>query len=182
MALATLTRTGRAAIAAALANETLYLAWGGGDPAWDAAADPQQEAAVALPSLIDATGLVAEVGRRIVSSVGFVTPDVTGSIVIPVSQGADGEVQEARYNPSPTPTPYLHVLTNFDFADAANAVIREMGVFMGGSPQPDLPPGQRYFLPDEMADRGLLLAAQIILPSINRSPNVRQSVEFVLPI
>ncbi|HZF61925.1 MAG TPA: hypothetical protein VEZ52_09930 [Desulfovibrio sp.] len=175
MALATLTKTGRAAIAAAITNEKLYLAWGSGNEAWDA---PD----AVLPSLIDATGLVAEVGRRIVSSVGFVTPDDSGGIVIPVSQGANGEVQEARYSPSATPTPYLYVLTNFDFADAANAVIREMGIFMGGSPVEGLPPGQRYFLPAEIANPGLLMAAQIILPSINRSPSVRQSVEFVLPI
>ena len=175
MALATLTKTGRAAIAAAIANEQLYLAWGTGNDAWD-------DAGAILPSLINATGLVAEVGRRIVSSVGFVTPDDAGGIVIPVSQGASGEVQEARYKPSATPTPYLYVLTNFDFADAANAVIREMGVFMGGSPIEGLPPGQRYFLPAEIANPGLLLATQIIIPSINRSPSVRQSVEFVLPI
>lgn len=175
MALATLTKTGRAAIAAAIANEQLYLAWGTGNDAWD-------DAGAVLPSLINATGLVAEVGRRIVSSVGFVTPDDAGGIVIPVSQGASGEVQEARYKPSTTPTPYLYVLTNFDFADAANAVIREMGVFMGGSPVEGLPPGQRYFLPAEIANPGLLLATQIIIPSINRSPSVRQSVEFVLPI
>ena len=74
------------------------------------------------------------------------------------------------------------MLTNFDFADAANAVIREMGIFMGGSPVEGLPPGQRYFLPAQIANPGLLMAAQIILPSINRSPSVRQSVEFVLPI
>lgn len=175
MALATLTKTGRAAIAAAISNEKLYLAWGSGNPSWD-------EPGAVLPSLINATGLVAEVGRRIVSSVGFVTPDDAGGIVIPVSQGANGEVQEARYRTSSTPTPYLYVLTNFDFADAANAVIREMGIFMGGSPIEGLPPGQRYFLPAEIANPGLLMAAQIILPSINRSPSVRQSVEFVLPI
>lgn len=175
MALATLTKTGRAAIAAAMANEQLYLAWGSGDEAWD------QDGAT-LPSLVEATALAAEVGRRIVSSIGFVTPDDAGGIVIPVSQGANGEVQEARYTVSATPTPYLYVLTNFDFADAANAVIREMGVFMGGAPVSGLPAGQRYFLPAEVADPGLLLAAQIIIPSINRSPSVRQSVEFVLPI
>lgn len=175
MALATLTKTGRAAIASAIANEKLYLAWGTGNDVWD-------DAGAVLPSLINATGLVAEVGRRIVSSVGFVTPDDAGGIVIPVSQGASGEVQEARYKPSTTPTPYLYVLTNFDFADAANAVIREMGIFMGGSPVEGLPPGQRYFLPAEIANPGLLLATQIIIPSINRSPSVRQSVEFVLPI
>ncbi|WP_394027473.1 hypothetical protein [Desulfovibrio falkowii] len=175
MALATLTKSGRAAIAAAIANEKLYLAWGSGDVSWD-------EEGATLPSLVNATALVAEVGRRIVSSVGFVTPDDAGGIVVPVSQGASGEVQEVRYKTSTTPTPYLYVLTNFDFADAANAVIREMGVFMGGSPVEGVPPGQRYFLPAEIADPGLLLAAQIIIPSINRSPSVRQSVEFVLPI
>ena len=175
MALATLTKTGRAAIAAAVANEKLYLAWGSGNTSWD-------EEGATLPSLVNATALTAEVGRRIVSSVGFVTPDDAGGIVIPVGQTAEGDVQEARYGLSATPTPYLYVLTNFNFSDAANAVIREMGVFMGGSPVEGLPPGQRYFLPAEIADPGLLLAAQIIIPSINRSPSVRQSVEFVLPI
>lgn len=175
MALATLTKTGRAAIAAAVANEKLYLAWGSGDASWD-------DEGATLPSLVNATALIAEVGRRVVSTVGFAAPDDSGSIVIPVSQGTNGDVQEARYSPSVTPTPYLYVLTKFDFADAANAVIREMGVFMGGSPVEGMPPGQRYFLPAEIADPGLLLAAQIIIPSINRSPSVRQSVEFVLPI
>jgi hypothetical protein len=46
-----------------------------------------------------------------------------------------------------------------------------------------LPPGQQYFIPAEIENPGLLLAAQIILPRINRSPSVRQTVvEFVLPI
>ena len=98
MALATLTKTGRAAIAAAIANEKLYLAWGRGSESWD-------EEGATLPSLVNATSLVAEVGRRIVSSVGFVTPDDAGGIVIPVSHGADDEVQEARYRTSVTPTP-----------------------------------------------------------------------------
>ena len=81
MALATLTKTGRAAIAAAIANEKLYLAWGSGNTSWD-------EEGATLPSLVNATALTAEVGRRIVSSVGFATPDDAGGIVIPVSQGA----------------------------------------------------------------------------------------------
>mgnify|MGYP006878107641 FL=1 len=45
-----------------------------------------------------------------------------------------------------------------------------------------LPEGQRYFTPADLKSPGLLLAAQIILPRINRSPSVRQTVEFVLPI
>ncbi len=175
MSLATLTKIGRAAIAASIANEPLYLAWGSGDTAWD-------EEGATLPSLVTATALTAEVGRRIVSSVGFVTPDDAGGIVIPVSQGPNGDVQEARYKVVSSPTPYLYCLTNFDFADAANVVIREMGVFMGGTIKEGLPPGQMYFSPSEIDDPGMLLAAQIIAPAINRSPSVRQSVEFVLPI
>jgi hypothetical protein len=57
-----------------------------------------------------------------------------------------------------------------------------MGVFMDTRFVEGLPPGQQYFTPAEIADSGLLLAAQIILPRINRSPSVRQTVEFVLPI
>ena len=176
MALATLTHTGRAAIAKAIASQKLYLGWGSGEAAWDA---PD----AVLPSLVTATQLYHEVGRRLVSTVGFVTPDENGGIVIPVTSGALGtEVHEARYTFSTTPTPYLYCLTNFDFADAANVTIREMGVFMGGSFKPDCPIGQRYFLPGDIVDPGLLLAVQIIKPAIARSASVRQAVEFVLPI
>jgi hypothetical protein len=45
-----------------------------------------------------------------------------------------------------------------------------------------LPPGQRYFAPPEIADPGLILAAQIFTPAINRSPSVRQVIDFVMPL
>lgn len=35
--MATLTHSGRAALAAALAAQTLHFAWGTGDPAWESA-------------------------------------------------------------------------------------------------------------------------------------------------
>ena len=57
-----------------------------------------------------------------------------------------------------------------------------MGLYMDTVVKADLPPGQRYFKPDELDDPGLLLAAQIITPPINRSPSVRQSIEFVIAI
>ncbi|MDR2056131.1 MAG: phage tail protein [Desulfovibrio sp.] len=177
MALATLTHVGRAAIALAISGRPLHLAWGGGVPAWDG---PEAE----LPSLVDATALASELGRRAPDTVAFVEPDEAGEIVIPVTIGGEGAVQEARYSLATdgTPTPFLYMRVNFDYADAGNAVIREMGVFMDTEFVDELPPGQRYFLPGDIADPGLLLAAQIIVPSINRSPSVRQTVEFVLPI
>lgn len=177
MALATLTHTGRAAIALALSKRPLHLAWGSGDAAWDA---PD----AAIPSLIDATALAHELGRRTPNKIGFVTPDEAGDIIIPVSAGAEGAVQEARYRlvADGSPTPFLYVQTHYNYADASNAVIREMGVFMDTELVDGLPEGQRYFTPAELKNPGLLLAAQIILPPINRSPSVRQTVEFVLPI
>lgn len=175
MSLATLTKTGRAAIAKALASRPLHLAWGSGNAAWDAA-DAE------LPSLVNATALVNELGRRTPASVGFVEPDDEGDIVIPVATGAGGEVQEARYKPVTGPSPYLYVRTNYNFGDASNAVIREIGVFMDTRLKDDLPAGQRYFTPDDLENPGLLVAAQIISPAINRSPSVRQTIEFVLPI
>ena len=175
MSLATLTKTGRAAIALALSARPIHLAWGSGNPEWDA-----EEAD--LPSLVNATALVNELGRRTPATIGFVEPDDEGDIVIPVATGAGGEVQEARYNSVTGPSPYLYVRTNYNFEDASNAVIREIGVFMDTELKEDLPPGQRYFTPDNLKSPGLLVAAQIIVPPINRSPSVRQTIEFVLPI
>ena len=80
------------------------------------------------------------------------------------------------------PSPYLNPRTNSTFEDASNAVIRGIGVFMVKEQTDDLPPGQRYFTPGDLKSPGLLVAVQIIRPAINRSPSVRQTIEFVLPI
>lgn len=173
--LATLTKSGRAAIASAIAARPLHLAWGSGLQEWD-------EEGFALPSLVEATALTNEVGRRAVTRVGFVDPDNEGDIVVPVGINPDGSVQSARYRQTEEVTPFLYVRVNYEFADASSAVIRELGVFMDTAVDPSLPPGQTYFTPAEIANPGRLLAAQIILPAINRSPSVRQTIEFVLPI
>lgn len=175
MSLATLTTSGRAAIAKAIADQTIHLAWGSGSASWDGGT---------LPSVVSMTQLVNEVGRRIPTTIGYVTPDEAGDIVIPIVAGGEGAVEEARYSlvTGGNPTPYLYIKTNFDYSDASNVTIREMGVFMGGEVQAGLPEGQRYFLPSQVTDKGILLAAQIVVPIIERSPSVRQSVEFVLPI
>ena len=160
--LATLTKTGRAAIAKAISVRPLHLAWGTGDPAWDA------DGAV-LPSLVDSAALACEVGRRTVSSVGFVEPDAAGGIVIPVGIEPDGTVEEARYKQVEGLSPYLYVRVNYDFNDANNAVIREMGVFMDTETKPELPAGQQYFTPSELASPGMLLAARMMRSSVASS-------------
>ena len=162
MSLATLTKTGRAAIALALSSRPIHLAWGSGDAAWD-------EEDAQLPSLVNATALVNELGRRTPATIGFVEPDDEGDIVIPVATGADGEVQEARYKSVTGPSPYLYVRVNYNFSDVSNAIIRELGVFMDTRLKEGLPPGQRYFLPADLEDPGLLVAAQIFQPPDRKS-------------
>lgn len=176
MALATLTKSGRAAIAAAIAARPLHLAWGIGLEEWDAMTDEE------LPSLVERTELFNEIGRRVSSWTGFAEPDEKGGIVVPTGTLPDGSVEVARYRQCEEPTPYLFFRINYDFADASNAVIRELGIFMDTETLADLPPGQMYFLPAELQNTGRLLAAQILRPSILRSPAVRQTIEFVLPL
>lgn len=180
MQIATLVDQGRAGIAFAISQRPLHIAWGVGDPAWEGAGDLT---AITLPSLMKWTSLTAEVGRRSPTILGFVEPDLDGEIVIPVAVGTDGNVQERRYRRAiPGPTKFLYMKANYEYSDAANVIIREAGVFMDTVVNPDLPPGQRYFTPAEVVSPGLLLAAQIISPSITRSPAIRQFIEFVIPI
>jgi hypothetical protein len=163
-------------MASALVEQPLHIAWGSGDPAWDDLLDAE------LPALSGATALVSELGRRTPVSVGFVEPDEAGSIVIPIGLASGGVVQYARYSQVSYTTPYLYVRCNFDNGDAQNMTIREMAMFGGTVVKPDLPPGQQYFTPDDLQDAGLLIAVEIMRPSFARSPSVRESYEFVLPI
>lgn len=179
--LATLTMSGRAAIAAAIAARPLHMAWGTGMEAWDNADVTD------LPSFVDRDALFSEIGRRRVSTVGFVTPDEQGGIVVPTAVQIDPETGErttvlARYRQVTEATPYLYVRVNYDFSDGMNQYIRELGLFMDTETAPELPDGQMYFKPNELANPGFLLAAQILDAPKYRSPSERQTIEFVLPI
>jgi hypothetical protein len=174
--MATLTHSGRAAIAHAIASRPLHAAWGSGQDGWDGLADD------ALPSLVERDALFNEIGRRALSSLGFVVPDPEGGITVPVGEYPDGSVELARYRQVEYPTPYLYMRVNYDFADASNAVVREIAVMMDTVVKEDLPPGQMYFHPDQIEDQGKMLAMQIQRPTLQRSPAVRQTLEFVLPI
>lgn len=214
---ATLTKSGRAAIAATIAQRPIFLGWGTGEEGWDSMADPD------LPQLQDCKKLFCEIGRRRASVVGFCEPvedggdssdeigdtgadggtegegetgdeaaarasaAVTiqqddGDIVVPTGTAADGSVETVRYRLKAEPTPYLYIRVNFDFGDAPNDVIREIGIFLNAEPKAGLPAGQMYFVPEEIEKPGELLAMQIVRPKILRSPSVRQILELVLPI
>lgn len=176
MATSTLTNRGRAVLARALSLLPLHLGWGTGDPAWDELAESE------LPSLVNATALTSEIGRRKVSSVSFVEQDDAGDIVIPVEVRPSGEVEVVRYKRVQDITPNLYISVSYDHADAANATIREVALFAETETAAGLPPGQLYFTPDEIASPGNIIAAQILKPVLLRSPSNREIMEFVLPI
>lgn len=172
--IATITQLGRAAMAKAIAKCTLHIAWGSGMDAWD---EPGAE----IPSYINASSLVTEVGRRIPAIVGFVTPDDAGGIIIPVGQNAEGKVLTARYRMADEPTPYLYFRADYDFDDAQNAIIREVGVYVDPVVKEGLPSGQMYFTPSQIEQPGLLFCAQRI-DTILRSASQQQSIQFVQAI
>lgn len=163
-------------MAAAVKAQALHVAWGSGDPAWDDMGDSD------LPGLVGYKALVNELGRRVPAVVGFVEPDDNGPIVIPIGEDGQGNVQYARYRQVDEASAWLYVRCNFENPDASNAIIREMGLFGGTVVDPDLPPGQHYFTPGQIKNPGFLVAMEIVRPRFERSPSVRESYEFVLPV
>lgn len=171
--MAILTASGRTAIAASIAAQPIHFAWGSGSPSWDVTHVAED---------VNATGLVTEIGRRLVTSVQYVNPDNSGSIVVPVFNDASGNSISKSFSLSTVPTPNLYMRFNFDFTDAPIATIREVAIFVGTIVATGLPVGQLYFTPDQLVSHGTLLALENLIENIQRSPNSRQSFEFVLTI
>lgn len=156
-----LNTSGRAAFAQAFANETLHLAWGSGDPAWDTTLEP--------PSTGD-TDLVAELGRRQLTQIAYVSPDDQGEIEFPTQ----------NYTLSTSSTRQLYLRCNFDFSDASTATIREVGLFMGTVPATGHE-NDAYLDVADVADPGILVLEDRFA-GIERSPTNREVFEFVITI
>ena len=166
--MATLTESGRIALAAAVKAKAIHLAWGSGLPEWDAT--PPIES----PSI---AALTTEVGRRVAGLVEYVVPDPAGTLIVPVFNGSS---VPQKFSLSAPPTKYLYMAFQFAVTDAPAETIREAGVFVDtvttGSE------GQTYFIPAEVADPGMLLAVECLSPKIIRSGSTRKLFEFVLSL
>ena len=111
------------------------------------------------------------VGKRLgVKAYGGETVSA-GSIIVPTG----------RYQPAVTPTHYLHLRFDFDYADAAGETVREAALFMGSILRGGLPAGQRYFPPADVLNPGIMLAVERF-PGIARTNVVRQVFEYVLEL
>ncbi|WP_341811140.1 hypothetical protein [Wolbachia endosymbiont (group A) of Oxytorus armatus] len=121
------------------------------------------------PESINSIKLLNELGRRTADEVLFCTGDENGELVTP----------SGRFMPSNVPTNNLYLKFTFDFTDAANQVIRELGVMVGTKVKEGLPRGQRYFEPQDIEDPGILLVLEHTVPLI-RTSATRETFSFVV--
>ncbi|MFP3015456.1 MAG: hypothetical protein ACEY3B_04040 [Wolbachia sp.] len=119
--------------------------------------------------LITSATLLKEVGRRVVDEILFCTGDENGELITP----------SGRFRPSNVPTNNLYLKFTFDFTDAANQVIRELGVMVGTKVKEGLPIGQRYFEPKDVENPGILLVLEHTVPLI-RTSATRETFSFVV--
>lgn len=150
------------AVAQAVKAAGVWVAWGNGSPSWDS---------VPVPEPVNATALVAEIGRRRATTIDFVVPDVNGDIIVP----------QGTFSISPTPTNALYVRCNFDAQDAVGQDIREAACFIGATLVNGLPPGQTYFVPANVATPGTMLILERFA-KISRTADFSASVEFILTL
>ena len=158
--MAILTKSGRTAIATSIKAQPIHLAWGTGEPDWQKDTTP--------PEPIEATSLLKEIGRRVADEVIFCKKDADGDLVTPTG----------RFKASKTPTNNLFLRFSFDFENAADQTIKELGVMIGAKTSSKLP-GQRYFEAAEITDAGALLVLERI-PPIIRTPATRETFSFVI--
>ncbi|WP_353270938.1 hypothetical protein [Wolbachia endosymbiont (group A) of Hedychridium roseum] len=121
------------------------------------------------PEPINSIKLLNELGRRTADEVLFCTGDENGELITP----------SGRFRPSNVPTNNLYLKFTFDFTDAANQVIRELGVMVGTKVKKELPRGQRYFEPKDVENPGILLVLEHTVPLI-RTAATRETFSFVV--
>ncbi|WP_353285672.1 hypothetical protein [Wolbachia endosymbiont (group A) of Gastracanthus pulcherrimus] len=121
------------------------------------------------PESITSEKLLNELGRRTVDEVLFCTGDENGELITP----------SGRFRPLNVPTNNLYLKFTFDFTDAANQVIRELGVMVGTKIKEGLSEGQRYFEPKDVENPGILLVLEHTVPLI-RTSATRETFSFVV--
>ncbi|EBL7042085.1 TPA: hypothetical protein JK846_003578 [Escherichia coli] len=162
--MAILVESGRAAVATAIMNQPIHLAWGEGDPSWDVTKPTENTST---------TSLVKELGRlKAVDAYSVVPNNNNGSIVV-----SGGKFDKSPNNAA---TKYLYLRFQFDFMDAQYASIRELGIYVGTQVSASVANPNAY-LPDGAGNYsgGQLLVLEY-LDKLVRSSQIRQQFEFVI--
>jgi hypothetical protein len=172
-----ITEAGRAAMAKAIKEQSLFLALGRGSSSWGNGAPPLED--------IESVGLLDEIGRRALTRSLYVVPDENGDIEVPVStaQNQDGSwsVETERFSASETPTRHLYVEFAMDYTDAVDETVRELGLYVGSVLKPNLPEGQMFFQDSDFSSEGLLFEIEHKRPYI-REVNRRTTFAWVVTL
>lgn len=158
--MAILTRVGRIELAKAVKAQSIYLAWGSGQPQWDTTPVTEQSCS---------TQLTQALGYRKARRVLYCEPDTSGEIHVP----------EGTFKASTQATPHIYCEFNYDFTDGLEQTIRELGLMVGTQPHSSEPAGRFYHAPSGIADPGVLMLLEH-RPAMYRDQGVRETFEFVL--
>jgi hypothetical protein len=133
----------------------------------------QAQAVYGTPPLAaENVALVNEIGRRVAATVEFVNPDDNGNLYTPGGQ---------RWSISTEATRYLYVAVLFDFLEAQDETIREVGIFVDTVRKAGVPEGQLYLTPNEIEEPGYLLLLDR-MAGVPRSPSKREGFSYVLVV
>lgn len=163
--MATLTDSGRAALAEALKGENLYLGLSSGKVTWDSA-DTFEAETRALTDITNAICFVKITDKQFVSS------NNQGSIILP----------QGRFEISNVATPNLYLKASLNFTEATTAVIREVAVFKDIVLNNTVTEGQTFFDTSHVTSHGQLVFIDRQTSPINRSAGRRETFEFVITL
>jgi hypothetical protein len=147
--------------AAKLQASNIYVAMGSGSAGWDTTmVDPTT----------GLTALQAEIGRRPVYRVAYAATTGSGSPIV---------TDLGTFYETATPTNYLYVLGQFEYADGADETMREIGIFGGVTVQA----GQEgnFVSGAQVTNAGRLMAVTRF-EGIVKSPTLKYSFEFVIEL
>ncbi len=161
-----MTEVGHIAIASAVKEQNFYLCIGGLPDDFESSWTVEEEPPAFNP---EATNLILPFGYRKAARVLYAYEDENGIIV------AAGK----RWSTTEEPTRHVYIEFRLDAEDAVGKTIYQTGLFMNLKPKEGIPEGKFFLLPDEVADRGILLMGENIRP-FYRYEGVREIFEFVL--
>ena len=86
-----------------------------------------------------------------------------------------------RFSKTDEATNQLYFHCTFEFEDASDQTIRELGLFIGTEVADSCLPGQRYFIPSELKEPGILLVLENTVPLV-RTASTREDFSMVITL
>lgn len=125
-----------------------------------------------IPPLIDMDidQLFMEHGRRLYSAQAYAFEDAVNGTI---------DANNTKWSLTAAPTRHLYLQFKFDSNDSPAAIVYQLAVFMNSVMLPNLPIGQKYFVPGEVADPGSIFMAENVQP-IARNNATREMFEYII--